>query len=148
MPEHDAVPEHGSSMTPHVHRLRVAYSDTDQGGIVHHASYLRYLEAARIEMLRERGVDYRGLEKDERLGLAVANMTLRYVRPARFDDLLDVSTAIGKVGAASITLNNTIEREGLRLHEATLTLACLDLSTAQIKRLPAALIDRLTPAEL
>ncbi len=100
------------------HRVRVQYIDTNQGGVVHHAAYLRFMEAARIELLRERGIDYRRFEIEERKGLPVTEVRARYKRPARFDDVLDVEIGVGVVNRAKIRFDYRIWREEELLCEA------------------------------
>ena len=127
----------------HRHSLRVPYSDTDQGGIVHHASYLRYLEVARIEMLRACGLSYRELEENERLALAVVQIEIKYILPARFDDVIEVTTGIADIGAATLKLSNSILREQEKLTEATVTLVGFDLDSRRARRLHPALTEKL-----
>jgi len=127
----------------HQYTLRVAYSDTDQGGIVHHTAYFRYLEAARIEMLRDYGVSYQALERELRAGLAVLEAQIRYISAARFDDMLRVETEIERLGAASLTLRNRIFRGEERLTEASITLVCIDLQQGRAKKLPPKLEEGL-----
>ncbi|MBX7196623.1 MAG: acyl-CoA thioesterase, partial [Sandaracinaceae bacterium] len=76
----------------HRQRVRVLYGDTDKAQVVHHARYLDYLEAGRLEFLRHHGLDYRAWEERTKLGMPVVEAHLKYRSPARFDDLLDVET--------------------------------------------------------
>lgn len=73
--------------------LRVRFAETDQMGIAHHSAYVVWLEAARVEWLRERGLSYREME-DEGISLAVSGMELHYRASARFDDELVIETTI------------------------------------------------------
>ena len=125
---------------PFTHEVRAGYGDTDQGGIVHHSVYLRWLEEARVEFLRAEGVDYKRLERDGRVGLAVARADLRYVLPARFDDLLTVELEVARARGATIVLDYRIRRDDALLLEATLTLACIDLDRMRPIRLPPELL--------
>ena len=77
----------------HVHQLRVRYADTDRMDMVYHGTYAAYLEAARVEMLRDAGWVYAELEKAGVL-LPVVQLNLTYKRPARYDQLLDVRTHV------------------------------------------------------
>src|ERR1700761_4004333 len=90
-------------------RLRVRFYETDLMGIVHHGSYVAYLEVARVEWLRRRGVAY-GTWAARGMHLAVVEMSLRYRAPARFDDELDVETMLGEKKAASIRFDYRILR--------------------------------------
>ena len=74
--------------------MRVYWEDTDAGGVVYYASYLKFLERARSEWLRALGIDQVKLQRDERLQFVVVEANIRYHRPARFDDELVVSVAL------------------------------------------------------
>lgn len=95
-------------------------------GIVHHGSYAAYLEVARVEWLRRRGVAY-GDWASRGLHLAVAEMNLRYRAPARFDDELDVDTTLGRVRAASLRFDYRLLRvgDGALVAEGSTLLACV-----------------------
>lgn len=114
------------------HRIRVQYVDTDQGGVVHHAAYLRYLEAARVELMRARGIDYRRFELEVGKGLPVAEARVRYKRPARFDDELEVETWVPVVNRAKIRFDSRIWRGTELLCEAEITCACVRLDEMRI----------------
>ena len=108
-------------------RIRVRFYETDLMGIVHHGSYVSYLEVARVEWLRRRGVAY--VSWAERgLHLAVVDLTLKYRAPARFDDELDVEVVLGEQRAASIRFDYRLSRvsDGLLLAEGATRLACVD----------------------
>ncbi|MGC9239440.1 MAG: tol-pal system-associated acyl-CoA thioesterase [Acidithiobacillus sp.] len=76
------------------HQVRVYYEDTDHGGVVYHANYLRFMERARTEMLRTLGFSLDALERDEGVVFAVRRADLDYLAPARFNDLLDILTRV------------------------------------------------------
>lgn len=128
-----------------VYRVRVGYGDTDQGGVVHHSVYLRWLEQARVELLRARGVVYRDLEYDEALGLPVAEARIRYRKPARFDEELAVETRVGRLSRASIRFDYVVRRGEEVLSEAEITLACVKLPEGRLQRLPDRLHAACTP---
>ena len=73
-------------------RVRVRYAETDQMGVVYHANYLVWFEVGRVEFMREMGLDYKSLEDEEGAMIAVADVTVRYKAPARYDDELIVKT--------------------------------------------------------
>lgn len=125
-----------SGSTVHRHRVRVGYADTDQGGVVHHSVYLRYLEAARVEWFRAEGIDYRQVEYDQKLGLPVAECALKYKRPAKFDDVLDIDTWVGHCGRASLRFDYRVLRGEDLLTEATVLLACVELPHGKLRSLP------------
>lgn len=108
-------------------RMRVRFAETDLMGIVHHGSYALYLEQARVEWLRRRGVAYsewasRGMH------LAVVELHVRFRAPARFDDELDVETTLAQLGAASFRFDYRVTRAGEEtlLAEGHTLLACVD----------------------
>jgi acyl-CoA thioester hydrolase len=108
-------------------RVRVRFCETDLMGIVHHGSYPAYLEVARVEWLRRRGVAF-GEWVGLGLHLAVAEMSLRYRTPARFDDELDVETTLALVRAASMRFEYRVVRpsDGALVAEGSTLLACVD----------------------
>lgn len=106
-----------------VHRLRVLYGDTDAAGIVYHANYLRFFEAARGEFLREAGIPYASIEQEGYVW-PVVETWLRYRRPARYDDALDVGVQVTELGAASVLLVYEVRRAGELLCEGRTRIAC------------------------
>lgn len=113
----------------HVFPLRVYYEDTDAGGIVYYANYLKFAERARTEVLRELGVGQWALMEGEGLAFAVRRCTADYLAPARLDDALEVSSTIRALGAASLDIEQVIRRAG----EAA-DLVRLDVRLAVINR--------------
>ena len=75
-------------------RVRVRYAETDQMGVVYHANYLIWFEVGRVELMRQRGLDYKRLELDEGCWIAVVEATARYKAPARYDDELIIETRV------------------------------------------------------
>ncbi len=117
---------------PFRHPARVHYVDTDQGGVVHHAAYLRFLEGARIELMRAHGIDYRRFEIEVGKALPVVEARVRYKKPARFDDLLAVETWVGVVNRAKIRFDSRIWRGEELLCDAEITCACVLLSESRV----------------
>lgn len=114
--------------SPHTFPVRVYYEDTDFSGVVYHASYLRFMERGRTEMLRARGVAQGAslsAEAGERFGFAVRAMNVDFRRPARMDDMLVVETEIVEIGGASMELAQRIRRGDELLIEATVRIACV-----------------------
>ncbi|MCB9707742.1 MAG: acyl-CoA thioesterase [Myxococcales bacterium] len=130
-----------SSDERYTFRLRVGYADTDQAGVVHHASYLRYLEAARIEYLRHHGVSYREFEIDDQLALPVIEAVLRYKRPAFFDDVLHIEVWVGLMTRARLRFDSAIYRDKELLTDAQITLACVRTEDGRPTSLPSLLIN-------
>src|SRR5580698_4470213 len=77
-------------------RVRVRYSETDQMGVVYHANYLVWFEVGRVELMRQRGLNYKQLEDEEGCGIAVVEVTARFKAPARYDDELIIETQLLK----------------------------------------------------
>ena len=125
--------------------LRVYYEDTDLAGIVYYANYLKFIERARSEWLRDLGIDQTRLRESTGIVFAVARVEADYRRPARFDDVLAVRTALVALTAARIVLAQTVWRDATLLFEARVTLVCLT-PRGTATRLPAALRARLIPA--
>jgi acyl-CoA thioester hydrolase len=75
-------------------RVRVRYAETDQMGVVYHANYLVWFEVGRVELMRQQGLAYKDIERDEQAGMAVVEATVRYKSPARYDDELIVKTRV------------------------------------------------------
>jgi acyl-CoA thioester hydrolase len=115
-------------------RVRVRFYETDLMGIVHHGSYVAYLEVARVEWLRRRGVAY-ATWASAGLHLAVVEVNLRYRAPARFDDEIDVETVLAERKAASIRYDYRLLRaaDGVLLAEGSTRLACVD-DKGQLRR--------------
>lgn len=125
--------------------LRVYYEDTDLAGIVYYANYLKFIERGRSEWLRELGVDQVALKQRDGLVFAVRRIGADYLRPARFDDLLEVTTRLAEARAARISLVQEVRRGDEVLFTATVTIACLDAQGRPV-RLPPALMSALSGA--
>lgn len=119
----------------HEFTLRVYYEDTDLAGLVYYANYLKFIERARSEYVRELGIDQAAL-KEGGLVFAVSRVEADYIQPAKYDDLLVVRTTITRKTAARLTLTQEIRRGDTRLFEAVVTIVCLD-ETGRPQRLPA-----------
>jgi acyl-CoA thioester hydrolase len=130
--------------TPHLFPVRVYYEDTDFSGVVYHASYLRFMERARTELLRERGVHQRAIHDGEAgasFGFAVRRLEIDFLKPAQMDDLLSVETVVRALGGASLDLEQRIVREGQTLIVAQVRIACV--CAGRPFRLPAWVRERL-----
>lgn len=110
--------------TTHIFPLRVYYEDTDLAGIVYYANYLKYIERARTEWVRARGIDQIVL-KERGLVFAVRRVEADYLKPARFDDILTVSTEEVARSPARLVLSQTVLRGATVLFTARVTLVCL-----------------------
>jgi len=120
----------------HQMAVRVYYEDTDSGGIVYYANYLRYAERARTELLRSLGVESSNLMNDDGIALAVRRCLVDYIKPAVLDDALVVETEIKKIGGASLEARQTVLRDGEMLVSMDIKLGCLELSSGRPKGMP------------
>ncbi len=121
--------------------VRVYYEDTDFGGVVYYANYLKFIERARTELLRDVGVD-QVLLKSEGVVFVVRRLEADYTGAAKFDDMLDVVTTVDDIGGARITLRQEVRRDDAVLFTAVVTLAAMN-DGGRPARLPAILRERL-----
>ncbi|HWW33303.1 MAG TPA: tol-pal system-associated acyl-CoA thioesterase [Steroidobacteraceae bacterium] len=125
---------------------RVYWEDTDGGGIVYYANYLRFLERARTEWLRQRGFSQQRLQSEAGVLFTVVSLEIEYRAPARLDDELEISCEPEPLGPASLRFAQAIYRRGAAteralLAEASVRVACLDARTMRPRRLPAFLLE-------
>ena len=134
-------------------RTRVYYEDTDAAGIVYHANYLKFMERARTEWLRQIGYDQRKLATEYQLGFVVRKMDIDFIRPARLDDELDIISTVKRCGKASIvflqsvnrligngeTQQTTSSQAPYIFCQAEVKVGCIDLATGA----PQAMVDNL-----
>jgi acyl-CoA thioester hydrolase len=111
----------------HVTELRVRYAETDTMGVVYHANYLAWCEVGRTDLIRAAGMSYRDMEAAG-TGLAVAEATLRYHAPARYDDVVRIETTLTEVRSRTVTFEYVISHAGTgaRLVSATTRLISID----------------------
>lgn len=115
--------------------LRVYYEDTDLAGIVYYANYLKFIERARTEWVRAKGVDQGAVRDQYGIVFAVRKVEADYLKPAKFDDVLRVTTQLVELGGARIVLDQAVLRGDQTLFTARVTLVCL--GDAGALRLPA-----------
>jgi acyl-CoA thioester hydrolase len=119
-------------------RVRVYYEDTDAGGVVFYANYLKFMERARTEWLRSIGFEQDALREWPGVLFAVRRANLDYLRPARFNDLLIVTTALVRCGGASLDFRQEILREAdtTLCCRGEMRVACVDAGTLRPSRIP------------
>jgi acyl-CoA thioester hydrolase len=117
--------------------VRVFYEDTDAGGVVYYANYLKFAERARTEMLREIGSDHQVMKKELGVGFVVRHCNADFRKPARLDDLLVVETEIMEVRGASIQMRQTVKKANEALVIMDVKLACMSIDGAAA-RIPEA----------
>ena len=126
-----------TSEGPHRYAVRVYYEDTDAGGIVYYANYLRFIERARTEALRERGIPHAQLVEQFGRMFVVRRVEMDYLRPAKLDDLLSVATEAEEIGGASLVLRQTVmAADETILAAARIRLACVGLAEERPQRIP------------
>ena len=122
----------GAAGRRHLLPIRVYFEDTDFSGLVYHASYLRWCERGRSDFLRLAGNDHRALfdgsSGREASAFVVRRMSLEYLKPARIDEVLEVTTSLKETGAASLVLDQRITRDGMTLFEAEVMVVLVSLS--------------------
>ncbi len=121
--------------THHEIQIRVRYSETDAMGFLHHAQHFSYFEMGRTEMLRASGGNYREIE-DSGLYFVVVSLNCKYVKPARYDDLLTLRTTLASLSPAKLCHRYELLRDGELLASAESTLACVD-GNGQVQRIPS-----------
>jgi acyl-CoA thioester hydrolase len=124
--------------------VRVYYEDTDVGGVVYYANYLRFMERARTEWLRSLGFEQDELLRQHGVLFAVRSVQLDFVKPARFNDLLSVTVDLGRRGRASMTLRQCAKLGDLVLCEGEVKIACIEAKTFTPCAMPDAITARLT----
>lgn len=124
------------------------WEDTDAGGVVFYANYLKFFERARTEWLRALGFSQERLRTDTGAMFVVADTSVRYLSPARLDDLLEVTVVPTDLGRASMTLHQQAWRAGgatpVLLAEGEIRIGCVDAGTFAPRRIPTAILDTLT----
>jgi acyl-CoA thioester hydrolase len=121
-------------MSTHHFSLRIYYEDTDFSGLVYHANYLKFLERARTEFLRDHGLEQTHLFQDKGLAFVVRHLEIDFHRPARMDDNLIVETRISEARGARLVMDQRLIRDETLLLKATVTLAVID-RTHKLQRL-------------
>lgn len=119
--------------------VRVYYEDTDAGGVVFYANYLKFFERARTEMLRAMGYEQDELIATEGIIFVVRSVQVDYLSPARFNEQLQVSAEVSEVKKASLTFEQVIARGDDVLCKGVIRIACLDVQTMRPKAIPETL---------
>jgi len=124
--------------------LRVYWEDTDAGGVVFYANYLKFFERARTEWLRSLGVGQQRLRLETGVMFVVTDTSLRYHAPARLDDLLEVTARVTDTGRASMTLAQQAWRGTDLLTEGSIRIGCVDATSFRPRRIPESILLALT----
>ncbi|MCP4414157.1 MAG: tol-pal system-associated acyl-CoA thioesterase [Gammaproteobacteria bacterium] len=132
-------------MTEFIFPVRVYYEDTDVAGIVYYANYLRFIERGRTEWLRTLGLD-QTLLFEQGLAFAVTELTIKYIKAARFNDMMEVVTTVQAAGKASMLFKQHIrdkENKELIYCRAEVKAACIDMELLKPKPLPKQLVKEI-----
>ena len=129
------------------YKLKVYYEDTDAGGVVYYANYLKYLERARTEFLREKGYEQDALIDELGVVFSVRGVQVDYLKPAKFNDELCVTTTVAELKRASLTFHQTVIRPATNheiINTAVIKIACLDANSLKVTAIPSMMIEKLT----
>lgn len=134
-------------MTPAFHwPVRIYYEDTDAGGIVFYANYLKFFERARTEWLRASGVNQQDLADTEGAIFVVKNANIDYHAPAKLDDEVNLTLSIEKLGRASVQFLQQAWRGDVLLASASVKVGCVDAVTLRPRPLPPATAAKMRAA--
>ncbi|MGZ8259303.1 MAG: tol-pal system-associated acyl-CoA thioesterase [Caldimonas sp.] len=116
--------------------MRIYWEDTDASGVVFYANYLKFFERARTEWLRALGFGQEALRRDAGVAFVVSETALRYLRPARLDDSIEVSVDVAHLRLASLEISQQARRGNELLADATIRIGCVELGTFRPCRIP------------
>lgn len=119
-------------MPAQTHRIRVRYAETDQMAVAHHAAYVAWLEEARIAWMRSNGLSYRDIEASGTM-MPVIDVHIAYKRPARFDDVLELTTTASAAGPSRVVFTTVVARGGEQLAQAEVTVAATDTAGKPVR---------------
>ncbi len=114
-------------------QIRIYYEDTDAGGVVYYANYLKYAERARTELLRSLGIGQSELAQNHNLLFIVRHVELDLIAPARLDDLIEIETIITNISGASIIMEQIIWRNRNKLSSVKVKIACVDTNFKPVR---------------
>ena len=124
--------------------LRVYWEDTDAGGVVFFANYLKFFERARTEWLRSLGFSQERMRVEDDAAFVVSETRMRYLRPARLDDWLTITVTLASLARASITIEQQAWRGDELLTEGSIRIACVDTAKFELRRIPAGITSALS----
>ncbi len=130
-------------MNPFIWPVRVYYEDTDAGGVVFYANYLKFFERARTEYLRALGFEQDQLMQDAGIIFVVRSVAVDYLKPARFNDLLEVTASVSQSKKTSFIFNQQVSRGDELLCHGDIRIACLDVGTMRPKAIPSEILQTL-----
>ena len=119
--------------------VRVYYEDTDAAGVVYHSNYLKFMERARTEWLRELGYSQQKLRDESNTTIVIASVEMKFIKAAKLDDLLTVNTRLVSSGATSLLCDQLVQQENENICSARVKCVCVNSATFKPQRLPAEL---------
>ena len=125
--------------------IRIYWEDTDAGGIVFYANYLKFFERARTEWLRTLGFSQQAMRLEDQAMFVVTDTQVRHRQPARLDDLVEVTVRVAESGRASLVLEQQAWRDGTLLAEGRIRIGCVDAASLRPRRMPPALLSAFGP---
>ena len=130
------------SILKHSNNIRVYYEDTDVGGLVYHANYLKFAERARTEMLRKMKIEQLILKNEYDIQFVVKNLFIEFFKSAQLDDLLNIKSIVLNISAAKIIMEQTIYKKMILLAKIDVTLGSVN-TKGKPSRLPKIVLERL-----
>ena len=134
-------------MFQHDHQVRVRYGETDQMGYVYYGNYAQYYEIGRVEMLRSLGMTYKEMEQEMEIMMPVVNLEIRYLRPARYDEMLTIRTTLRSLPDQKY-INFFVEifnEEGKLINGGKVRLCFVDIKSGKTVPPTEKLMERLSP---
>lgn len=124
-----------------VFQYRVYYEDTDLGGVVYYANYLKFFERARTDYLREKNIVQTKLADETGIIFVVRNCQVEFIKPARMDDLIEVSVVVKEIGKLAITMHQEIRVEGQLLCKMNVEIVSINQTNFRPSRIPASVAE-------
>ena len=122
---------------------RIYYEDTDAGGVVYYANYLKFFERARTDFLRDLGVSQNELMAQERIAFVVRKCDLHYIRPAKLDDLIDIEIEVTDVGGKTIDFAQRMLLNGALLNKMNVQVVCINADDLTGTLIPNNIIEKI-----
>jgi acyl-CoA thioester hydrolase len=127
----------------HSCNYRIYYEDTDAGGIVYHANYLKFAERGRTEMIRDLGISNGDLKNDHNILIVVRHIDINYNAPVKLEDMITVKSTVSEIGKTSFTMVQKINRDGLTCATLIVKLVCIDSDSGRAVRMPQFLKEKI-----
>ena len=132
-----------SSLLHHRMDVRVYYEDTDAGGIVFYTNYLKFMERGRTEWLRSVGVNQSDVARDFERIFIVAGLEIKYLKPARLDDVLQIDSTVTRMGRASLHFAQSVFRSGELMTQSNIQVCCVETVNMRVAAIPESVRNKL-----